>query len=251
MRTVSEKLSIHLGALAPKIAQQVRRAGRCLDKDAAHLLQKDADAITRLSIRGLLSEGEVDKARRRLVKEVGRALIACLLLAAVATATHAQQQPFAEDDILAPQLAQEGGDALARPALALNDGVEVEGASGDDGVATGAPASPSPWIAAVWMPLRRDKAPDGDESPGMDVGAGAALHAFTGRWWRLIPAAVGIGRETVAAGVGWVFTRRDAERPAALVVGYAAPYTIEHGIEVGNGEVVIGIAGTIPGRGDG
>lgn len=197
-----------------------------------------------------------EKERKSYSRPAKAASVVLALL--LATAARAQFPPT--DNILAPAAQEQptddekGGEATASHASPLAGGrsadasLEVEGGSGDDGAATAAPASPSPWVACAWMPLRTDKPAEGDDAPGFDMGVGAALHAFRGRWWRVIPAAVGVGRETVAVGAGWVFTRKDAGRPAALLLGYAAPYTVEHGIEVGSGELVIGIAGTIPGR---
>lgn len=51
------------GALAPKIHEQIG-----WPEDQAKHLQADADAITRLAVRGYLNEKEIAKARRALVR---------------------------------------------------------------------------------------------------------------------------------------------------------------------------------------
>ena len=64
---------LYFGALAPKLIDQL--------PDAADILgsrmdpyQKDADAITRLKVRGIMSDNEAHRARTRLVKAIGKAL---------------------------------------------------------------------------------------------------------------------------------------------------------------------------------
>ena len=61
------------GALAPTLAQQLG-----VSKIATAVWQKDADAITRLAIRGMLTDGETRAARLRLVKELRSAFGALL-----------------------------------------------------------------------------------------------------------------------------------------------------------------------------
>jgi predicted Ser/Thr protein kinase len=53
-------MDIKLGALSPKLSEQIESLPEIFDKDA--------DAITRLYIRGLLTDLETKKARKRLVK---------------------------------------------------------------------------------------------------------------------------------------------------------------------------------------
>lgn len=62
-------MDIVLGALAPSLARQ-------LAKDSAKIqaLQRDADAITRLAVRDILTETAAARARSRLVKAIARAL---------------------------------------------------------------------------------------------------------------------------------------------------------------------------------
>jgi hypothetical protein len=60
-------MTIHvvLGATAPLLAKQLGLSVR----EVKHW-QLDADAITRLAVRGMLSEAERHRARRRLVKQI-------------------------------------------------------------------------------------------------------------------------------------------------------------------------------------
>ena len=62
---------LSFGALAPKISEQL--AGK-IDAKKAEGFDADAFELTRLKIRGLLTDGEVHKARRRLVKAIEKAI---------------------------------------------------------------------------------------------------------------------------------------------------------------------------------
>lgn len=62
---------LSFGALAPKISEQL--VGRLSQKDA-EAFDADAFELCRLQIRGLLSDGEANKARQRLVKMIEKAL---------------------------------------------------------------------------------------------------------------------------------------------------------------------------------
>ena len=55
---------IRFGVLSPKISEQIAGASENYDKDA--------DAIDRLYLRGILSGKETDNARKRLVKRIER-----------------------------------------------------------------------------------------------------------------------------------------------------------------------------------
>lgn len=59
------KISVQFGAFAPPLREQVGVRGI-----QATRLQRDADAITRLAVRGLLSDAETGRARRRLMKRI-------------------------------------------------------------------------------------------------------------------------------------------------------------------------------------
>lgn len=66
------KISIQFGAMAMPIAQQLNFQGiKCLKTDLIHW-QADADAITRLAVRGLLSDSRIRYARQRLLQNILR-----------------------------------------------------------------------------------------------------------------------------------------------------------------------------------
>jgi hypothetical protein len=65
-----DRLSVDFGALSPTIDEQLRQQGLKLDMDPllrCHL-QRDADEVTRLRVRCILTEAESDKARRRILQ---------------------------------------------------------------------------------------------------------------------------------------------------------------------------------------
>ena len=59
-------LGLSFGAMAPKPSQQVPGIDPHFDKDA--------DAITRLLVRGIITPSEAHKARKRLIKSIAREL---------------------------------------------------------------------------------------------------------------------------------------------------------------------------------
>lgn len=59
-------MRIAMGPLAPPLHEQLG-----IDADAAGPHQRDADAISRLAVRGLLTDAETHKARKRLLKHMG------------------------------------------------------------------------------------------------------------------------------------------------------------------------------------
>jgi hypothetical protein len=61
-------IEIHFGALAPRLSKQ--DAGAYIKKKTLSHLQRDADALVRLHLRGVLSDSEVEKARRRLMNKI-------------------------------------------------------------------------------------------------------------------------------------------------------------------------------------
>jgi hypothetical protein len=62
------KLEITFGAMAPKLRDQIAAAGfKAYYKDVAEW-QADADAITRLTVRGLLSDSQIAMCRKRLTR---------------------------------------------------------------------------------------------------------------------------------------------------------------------------------------
>ena len=64
------KLAITFGALAPTIADQLRQQGAEAAGQLVNQWQRDAKSITRLAVRCLLSEAEVTRARRRLLRDI-------------------------------------------------------------------------------------------------------------------------------------------------------------------------------------
>jgi hypothetical protein len=55
-------VKIHFGAMAPKLEEQVPGTPPCI--------QDDADAVTRLFLRGLMTEVEARNVRKRIVKAI-------------------------------------------------------------------------------------------------------------------------------------------------------------------------------------
>ena len=65
-------LQIDFGAMAPKISEQITVAGLTADKDGIAHCQKDADALTRLAVRGLLSDSAIRNGRKKLMRHIIR-----------------------------------------------------------------------------------------------------------------------------------------------------------------------------------
>ena len=64
-------MQIILGALADDLSVQFKKAGvQYIGKPSLDIIQRSADAISLLSIRGYLSESESRKSRQRLMKEI-------------------------------------------------------------------------------------------------------------------------------------------------------------------------------------
>lgn len=70
MRAIEKgiKWGLHFGALAPPLAEQL--AGFDLDAEKVDLWQQDADAITRLGVRGVITDGEAKSAYQRLGRQI-------------------------------------------------------------------------------------------------------------------------------------------------------------------------------------
>jgi hypothetical protein len=65
------KKNIKFGALAPKLRAQLREQKlRVKDADKLAHLQRDADAVSRLLIRGLITEGMAHLARKQIVDQL-------------------------------------------------------------------------------------------------------------------------------------------------------------------------------------
>jgi len=66
------KIDIHFGMCSPTLADQV---GHLIsDKDALDHMQKDADAISRLYVRGLIPKSASDRAYDKLFKSLTAAI---------------------------------------------------------------------------------------------------------------------------------------------------------------------------------
>ena len=65
-----QNIRISAGALSPSIDEQLRDQGFKLDMDPLQraYLQRDADEVTRLRVRCILTEAESDKARKRIFR---------------------------------------------------------------------------------------------------------------------------------------------------------------------------------------
>ena len=67
-----EKAGITFGAMADPLRIQLEMTG--IDAGTINHFQRDADAIVRLNVRGLLSDTETRKARLRVVKKLAVAI---------------------------------------------------------------------------------------------------------------------------------------------------------------------------------
>ena len=65
-------ISVHFGALCPSIAEQLIEQGVVTIPDEINHFQKDADATTRLLIRGLLTDSQTRSARQKLINKIVR-----------------------------------------------------------------------------------------------------------------------------------------------------------------------------------
>ncbi len=66
------QLQIDFGAMAPKLKEQIKAADLKADSDGIEHCQKDADALTRLAVRGLLPDSAVRNGRKKLMKHILR-----------------------------------------------------------------------------------------------------------------------------------------------------------------------------------
>lgn len=76
MTPKSKSFSIQFGALCPPLGEQLRDQGLTLDLDPVRrmYLQRDIEEVTRLSIRGVITESERDRARKRLMQTIKKHL---------------------------------------------------------------------------------------------------------------------------------------------------------------------------------
>lgn len=67
-------LSLHFGATAAPLKEQLKKTtGATWADDALDHLQKDADSITRLFIRGLITDAQAHRARQKLMNKITKA----------------------------------------------------------------------------------------------------------------------------------------------------------------------------------
>lgn len=67
-------LGINFGALCPSIENQLKDQGLKTEPKSKPIIQPCADSIVLLSIHGILSDGERDKARKRMMNLIKRTL---------------------------------------------------------------------------------------------------------------------------------------------------------------------------------
>jgi hypothetical protein len=64
------KIAITFGAFAPRISEQLEQHGMKARTADVVAWQRDAEAITRLAVRGLLTEAGGSAARRKLLRKI-------------------------------------------------------------------------------------------------------------------------------------------------------------------------------------
>jgi hypothetical protein len=65
-------MQIELGAFAAPLSKQLRDTP--IGEDEIRILEADADAISRLHVRGFITGTQADAARRRLIREIQKAM---------------------------------------------------------------------------------------------------------------------------------------------------------------------------------
>ena len=63
------KLELHFGALAPPVSQQIKKQINYTD-DRILKFDEEAKALVRVYLDGLITDGENEKARKRLMKKI-------------------------------------------------------------------------------------------------------------------------------------------------------------------------------------
>jgi hypothetical protein len=71
---MADNFYLEFGALSPCIEEQLKNQGLMINLEllARQNLQRDADEVFRLRFRRVLTEAETDRARWRLIKEIGK-----------------------------------------------------------------------------------------------------------------------------------------------------------------------------------
>ena len=72
----SREFGVYFGALSPTLAEQLQEAGLDYDEDTIDHLNRDAEAITRLSVRGVLPDSQAQAARKKLMKKIEKCVAA-------------------------------------------------------------------------------------------------------------------------------------------------------------------------------
>jgi hypothetical protein len=68
-------MNLQLGALAPSIGEQLAEQGLSCQRGELRHFQRDDDAITRLAVRQLITQTQVEAARKRLVARIAKATV--------------------------------------------------------------------------------------------------------------------------------------------------------------------------------
>lgn len=68
----NRKISIIFGPLAPKLVKQLKSVGVTVPELSVSYWQESADAISRLTVRGLITSSCARSARRKLVKKISK-----------------------------------------------------------------------------------------------------------------------------------------------------------------------------------
>ena len=71
---MQQTIEIELGALAPKLSKQLKAQKILINEEDLDHLQRDADAIMRCHLRGLIGDAETEKARHRLFAKIKKAV---------------------------------------------------------------------------------------------------------------------------------------------------------------------------------
>lgn len=64
--------NLHCGALSKPVGEQLREQGLSMEERDLSRIQRATESVTFLAIHGYLTESETEKARNRIVKEIGR-----------------------------------------------------------------------------------------------------------------------------------------------------------------------------------
>jgi hypothetical protein len=68
------KLSLSFGAIVPSIYEQLIAAGFKVTRSQIDPFQHDAEALSRLTVRGIMTQKESDKSYERLIKSIAKYL---------------------------------------------------------------------------------------------------------------------------------------------------------------------------------